>query len=75
MEAKAEAQNKLSSGVFLFKNIINYTVFLVLLSEIFTSFLFSDGSLVAEEFKFFIEILRMFYRVPNNAIDYQCYQD
>ena len=31
-EAKAEQENKLSSGVFLFKNIVNYIVYLVLLS-------------------------------------------
>lgn len=70
-----QRQNKLSSGFHLLKNFITYTICFVLLSEIFGRKWMGTSLGQSPEFKRFISLMRWFYRVPLNAVDYQCYQD
>lgn len=75
MELSGEKQNKLSSVTFLFKNIVNYVIYFVLLSELFATFWMNEEMPANVPFQHFVKFMRLLYRVPINTVDYQCYQD
>ena len=42
MAVKGQDRNRLSTGVYLFKNIVNYVLFMTILSQIFGAYWMSD---------------------------------
>ena len=69
MAVAGQEQNKLSTGVYLFKNIVNFVIYLVLLSQVFEDSWMREGWEANSLMKGFVDVIRVFYKVPNKAVD------
>jgi hypothetical protein len=68
-----QSKNSISSGFYLFKNIANYVIFFVLLSQIYSIYWIREGHEPNTYLKSFVATMRTFYRIPLGTTDYQCY--
>ena len=57
----------------MFKNIVNYVIYLVLLSQIYQDYWMREAWEPNSLMKQFVEVMRVFYTVPLKAVDAQCY--
>ena len=73
LAVSAQTQNNMSTSLHLLKNIVNYVVFFVLLSEIYSKQWMNENLAKSTSFFNYVNVLRWVYRIPLNALDHQCY--